>query len=61
MKALRACVLIGLFLGAPYASAELDIRKDTNAKPTGGMREIQYRLVPGEAGWILKVDRVVES
>jgi len=33
---------------------------DTNAKPTGGMRQLQYRLVPGEAGWILKVDRVDE-
>jgi hypothetical protein len=34
--------------------------KDTNAKPTGGMRQVQYRLVPSEAGWILKIDRVVE-
>ncbi len=33
---------------------------DTNAKPTGGMRQLQYKLTPGEAGWILKVDRVVE-
>ena len=33
---------------------------DTNARPTGGMRQLQYRLVAGEAGWILKVDRVVE-
>lgn len=33
---------------------------DVNAKPTGGTRQIQYRLVPGEAGWILRVDRVVE-
>ncbi|HEY5974047.1 MAG TPA: PliI family lysozyme inhibitor of I-type lysozyme [Geobacteraceae bacterium] len=33
---------------------------DTNAKPTGGARQLQYKLVPGEAGWILKVDRVVE-
>ena len=33
---------------------------DTNAKPTGGIRQLQYKLVPGEAGWILKVDRVVE-
>ena len=33
---------------------------DTNAKPTGGTRQLQYKLVPGEAGWILKVDRVVE-
>jgi hypothetical protein len=33
---------------------------DTNAQPTGGTRQLQYKLVPGEAGWILKVDRVVE-
>jgi hypothetical protein len=33
---------------------------DTNAKPTGGTRQIQYKLVPGEAGWRLAVDRVVE-
>jgi Periplasmic lysozyme inhibitor of I-type lysozyme len=33
---------------------------DTNARPTGGMRQIQYKLDPGEAGWFLKVDRVVD-
>jgi hypothetical protein len=33
---------------------------DSNARPTGGMRQIQYKLVPGEAGWLLKVDRVVD-
>jgi hypothetical protein len=33
---------------------------DTNAKPTGGTRQLQYKLAPGEAGWILKLDRVVE-
>jgi hypothetical protein len=33
---------------------------DSNAKPTGGMRQLQYRLVPGEAGWVLKLDRVAE-
>jgi hypothetical protein len=33
---------------------------DTNAKPTWGTRQLQYKLVPGEAGWILKVDRMVE-
>jgi hypothetical protein len=33
---------------------------DTNAKPTGGTRQIQYKLVPGEAGWLLAVDHVVE-
>jgi hypothetical protein len=33
---------------------------DSNARPTGGMRQIQYKLVPGEAGWILKLDRMVD-
>jgi hypothetical protein len=31
---------------------------DTNAKPTGGTRQIQYKLKPGEAGWLLTVDGV---
>ena len=33
---------------------------DTNAKPTGGTRQIQYKLAAGEAGWLLRADRVVE-
>jgi hypothetical protein len=33
---------------------------DMNAKPTGGIRQLQYKLIPGEAGWILKVDRVIQ-
>jgi hypothetical protein len=33
---------------------------DTNANPTGGTRQRQLKLVPGEASWTLKVDRVVE-
>jgi len=28
---------------------------DTNAKPSGGKRQLEYKLVPGEAGWLLKV------
>ena len=31
---------------------------DTNASPTGGMRQLRYQLVPGEAGWVLKLDKV---
>jgi hypothetical protein len=27
---------------------------DTNAKPTGGLRQICYKLKPGEAGWLLQ-------
>jgi len=33
---------------------------DINAKPTGGTRQLQYKLVAGEAGWILKLDRMIE-
>ena len=33
---------------------------DTNARPTGGTRQLQYKLVPGEAGWILQLDKVIE-
>jgi hypothetical protein len=33
---------------------------DTNANPTGGTRQLQYKLVSGEAGWILRLDKVVE-
>ena len=31
---------------------------DSNAKPTGGTRQISYKLVPGEARWQLKLVRV---
>lgn len=31
---------------------------DTNAKPTGGTREVFYQLVDGEAGRVLKTDKV---
>ena len=27
---------------------------DADDRPTGGMRQLQYKLVPGEAGWLLK-------
>jgi hypothetical protein len=27
---------------------------DTNARPSGGLRQISYKLVPGEAAWQLK-------
>lgn len=31
-----------------------------DSKPSGKVRQIQYKLHPGEAGWLLKVDKVVE-
>ncbi|HEY5635144.1 MAG TPA: PliI family lysozyme inhibitor of I-type lysozyme [Burkholderiaceae bacterium] len=33
---------------------------DANARPTGGIRELDYRLVAGEAGWILRLVRTVD-
>ena len=33
---------------------------DTQARPSGGVRQMQYRLTRGEASWQLKLDRVVE-
>ena len=33
---------------------------DTNANPTGAMRQLQYKLTPGEASWILVLDKSVE-
>jgi hypothetical protein len=32
----------------------------THTEPTGKMRQIQYKLIPGEASWVLKIDRVEE-
>jgi hypothetical protein len=33
---------------------------DMNARPTGGTRQIQYKLEAGEAGWVLRKDRIVD-
>jgi hypothetical protein len=33
---------------------------DPNSSPSGGTRQIQYKLEAGEAGWILRQDRVEE-
>jgi len=30
------------------------------ASPTGKTRQLQYKLVPGEAGWMLKLDRTTD-
>jgi hypothetical protein len=32
---------------------------DTNAQPSGGTRQLQYRLTAGEASWQLEIDRIV--
>jgi hypothetical protein len=33
---------------------------DSDGKPTGGWRQLQYRLVPGEANWQLKLDQTID-
>lgn len=33
---------------------------DTNSKPSGKTRQLQYKLVPGEAGWVLKLRDINE-
>ena len=33
---------------------------DTDDKPTGGWRQLQYKLTQGEASWKLKLDKVLE-
>jgi len=33
---------------------------DTNATPSGGVRQLQYKLNAGEAGWVLKLDWMVD-
>ena len=33
---------------------------DKNAEPTGGTRQLQYKLEAGEAGWALRKDGVVD-
>jgi len=32
-------------------------KQDTNEKPTGGKRKLVYGLVPGEAGWQLRIEQ----
>lgn len=31
---------------------------DINTKPTGGIRRLQYQLIPGNDGWILSLDKI---
>jgi hypothetical protein len=33
---------------------------DTDDKPTGGTRQLQYKLTQGEASWVLKLNKVLE-
>jgi len=34
---------------------------DSNAQPTGGTRQLRYKLTPGEAGWVLQLDPTVND
>ena len=33
---------------------------DTNSDPSGKTRQLQYKLVPGEAGWVLRLKDITE-
>jgi hypothetical protein len=33
---------------------------DSNARPSEGTRQLQYKLEPGEAGWALRLDKTVD-
>ena len=35
-------------------------KMDTNAQPSGKIRQLQYKLKAGEAGWLLHLDKVIE-
>ena len=50
-------------VGAGVLTRRFPIFRDSDvaAKPTGGTRRLEYVLVPGEAGWLLELDRVVEE
>jgi len=34
---------------------------DANAQPTGGTRQVSYRLDAGEAGWLLRIDGITDA
>ena len=34
------------------------VKEDTNQKPTGGNRKLIYGLIPGEAMWQLKIEKI---
>jgi hypothetical protein len=35
-------------------------KDDTNANPTGGTRQLEYKLRNGEASWLLKLVKITE-
>ncbi len=59
MKLRATCVLsaINRIIDSVVTEAEV---VDINAEPAGGFRELHYRLISGEAGWVLQVDRVIK-
>ena len=36
------------------------VKGDTNANPTGGTRQLQYKLKQGEASWVLELDKSID-
>ena len=36
------------------------LENDSNSSPSGGIRQLQYKLTMGEASWVLKLDRAID-
>lgn len=51
---------IGYVGGDEIAVVESVLARRFPIGDSGRMRQLQYRLVPGEAGWLLQLDQVVE-
>lgn len=32
---------------------------DTDVNPTGGKRQLEYKLARGESGWVLSLDKII--
>jgi hypothetical protein len=46
--------------GSPVRRFPIYTGEGVGAAPTGKTRQLQYELVPGEAGWLLKLDRTTD-
>lgn len=46
--------------GTFVQSFPIYLQTDSNAQPSGKTRQLQYKLAPGEAGWRLDLDKVIE-
>jgi len=45
---------------APVRQLPIYAGEGAAASPTGKTRQLHYELVPGEAGWLLRLDRTTD-